>query len=139
MFMNRRELLTSSLMGSAALGEPAAQRGAENEDVVKELRTLNAEVQATRRSALAGDVSYIGLLRDQMAQFIRSTNKWPDFIDVGLGVWFTVYDWHIRFGQPLNVVRLPEGRYGLTFMFTTVVLRQDQSNTYIGMGYDNQR
>jgi hypothetical protein len=57
-------------------------------------------------------------------------------MDVGLEPWERVYDWHIRWQQPINVTRLAEGGYGLVFMFTTLVLRPNMQTNYIGPGYD---
>lgn len=47
-------------------------------------------------------------------------------------------DWHVKKRQPINTTRLPEGRYGLVFMFTTVVLRPEQTANFIGWGYDTR-
>jgi hypothetical protein len=74
-----------------------------------------------------------------MTEFMKGTNKWPDFIDVGPGPWFAMYDWHVRFALQPAVVRLPDNRYGLTFMFTTLVLRPEQTPSYVGLPYDKDR
>jgi hypothetical protein len=37
---------------------------------------------------------------------------------------------------PLQVVRLQDGRCGVPFYQTLVVLRPDMGNTFIGQGYD---
>jgi hypothetical protein len=79
----------------------------------------------------------IPLIRQQQRIFIRAHNKYPDFIEVGLGVWEDVYDWHVRYQQPINAARLADGRYVLSFMFTNLVLRPDQAVEYVGFGFDN--
>jgi hypothetical protein len=143
MLLSRRDVLTNGAMGGALFTGPtgASPEAAlpEDEEVAKALRNILGELQTTRRSALAGDIGPIGQLRDNMLQFLKSTNKWPDLIDVGANVWFTVYDWHVRFGQQPVVTRLPDGHYGMTFMFTTLVLRQEQSRDYMGVAYDRDR
>jgi hypothetical protein len=142
MDLTRRELLTNGVMGSALAGAP---EGVQTSDTTEErqinqtLKSLVAEVQSPKHSMLPGDVSFVGRLREQMIDFMKGTNKWPDFIEVGATPWFGIYDWHIRFGLQPGVVRLSDGRYGLTFMFTTLVLRPDQTSSYVGMPYDRER
>jgi hypothetical protein len=52
-------------------------------------------------------------------------------------VWEALYDWHVRYQQPLNVQRTADGRYVMAFMFTTLILRPDQAPDYIGPPFDN--
>jgi len=147
MGLTRRELLTNGVMGGAAFGTlPGALPGAEpvpdaaeEREINRTLKSLVTEIQQPKHSMLSGDVSYVNRLRDQMLEFMKGTNKWPDYIDVGPNIWFAIYDWHIRFVLQPGVVRLPDGRYGLTFMFTTLVLRPDQTASYIGLPYDKER
>ena len=68
--------------------------------------------------------------------FLKSNQKFPDYIDAGVDAWCELYDWHVKNRQPINATRLPDGRYGLAFLFTTVVLRIEQSANFIGWGYD---
>ena len=84
-------------------------------------------------SAVTGS---IGQIRQQQRVFIRANQKYPDFIEVGLGVWENVYDWHVRYQQPITAARLADGRYTLTFMFTNLILRPDQASEYVGFGFD---
>lgn len=143
MGLTRRELLTNGVMGSTALGGLSGGEvppdAAEERQINQTLKSLVEEARHPKHSMLPGDVAYVGRLRDQMLEFMKGTNKWPDFIDVGAAVWFAVYDWHIRFGLQPTVVRLPENRYGLTFMFTTLVLRPEQTPSYASMPYDRDR
>ena len=60
----------------------------------------------------------------------------PDFIEVGIEVWENVYDWHVRHQQPIGATRTADGRYVMSVMFTTLILRSDQTNNYIGFGFD---
>ena len=55
---------------------------------------------------------------------------------MGIGVWENVFDWHIRHQQPLSVSRNAEGRYILGVAFTTLVLRPELSENYVGPGMD---
>ncbi len=67
---------------------------------------------------------------------MMSTRKYPDFIEIGLDVWDNVYDWHVAYQQPLNVTRLADGRYAMSFMFTTLLLRSDQNPDFVGYAFD---
>lgn len=144
MGVTRRELLTNGAMGGWALGLPgpggeAPADAAEEREINQTLKALVTEIQHPKHSMLPGDVNFVSRLREQMLEFIKATNKWPDFIDVGPNPWFAIYDWHVRFGVQPGVVRLPDNRYGLTFMFTTLVLRPEQTPSYVGLGYDKDR
>ena len=60
---------------------------------------------------------------------MRSTQKYPDFIEIGIDVWDNIYDWHVVHQQPVNMTRTSDGRYAMVFMFTTLLLRPDQAGT----------
>ena len=77
-------------------------------------------------------------IRDAMTLFLRSSQKYPDFLDVGYLVFHAMYDWHIRNRVPLTVGRSADGRYGLVFMFTRLVLRPDAVPDFIGLPYDQR-
>jgi hypothetical protein len=67
---------------------------------------------------------------------MMATRKYPDFLEIGLDVWDNVYDWHVTYQQPLNVNRLADGRYAMAFMFTTLLLRPEQSPDFVGYPFD---
>lgn len=75
-------------------------------------------------------------VREQVRAFVRATGKYPDFVDVGYDVWQGIYDWHIRWQQPIAMARDASGRYVMSVMMTTIVLRHDSTPTYISTGYD---
>jgi hypothetical protein len=60
----------------------------------------------------------------------------PDFLEVGANPWFALYDWHVRWQQELTVQRDGQGRYTILFMGTTVILRADSQDAFVGMPYD---
>jgi len=140
----RRDMLGSGLLAglSGAFAEPsAAERAAAPPEDTSEaaagaldrLRQL-IERQSTPSTASAS----IALIRQQQRTYIRAHEKYPDFIEVGLGVWEEVYDWHVRYQQPITAARLADGRYVLGFMFTSLILRPDQALEYVGFGFDNE-
>jgi hypothetical protein len=141
--VGRRDVLGGGLLAglSGAFGEsPVAEPGTAAEDTseaaanaIDRLRTL-IERTSTPSTASAA----IALIRQQQRAYIRSHDKYPDFIEVGLGVWEEVYDWHVRYQQPITAARLADGRYTIGFMFTNLILRPDQALDYVGFGFDNE-
>jgi hypothetical protein len=140
--IDRRELLTLGgvLGGLASRGEnaDAAAYGTGDvsdrsvQDVVNALRTITTAVYA------AQSFDAIGPVRAKQIDYLKATNKFPDFIDVGVDVWMTVHDWHIRLQQPLVLGRDVNGRYTMTLEFTQLVLRPDTTANFISTPYDNR-
>lgn len=126
--------LAALVGGADAEAATAAQRD-DDREVSRELREL--------RETIEGNFSrpwrIIARIREQQRIWLRANHKYPDFIEIGADVWDALYDWHVRFQQPINVTRVADGRYVMSFMFTTFILRPDQSTDYIGPGFDNER
>lgn len=80
----------------------------------------------------------LGPLRDPIKMFLRTAGKFPDFIEVGIDVWQQVYDWHVRYQQPLTVGRNAEGRYTIMLLATTVVMRVEIAPSFVGIPFDNR-
>jgi hypothetical protein len=49
-----------------------------------------------------------------------------------------MHDWHVRNRQPLTIVRTNDGRYGMVFGVTTLLLMPQQTGNYVSWGYDNR-
>jgi hypothetical protein len=134
--MERRNLVGGGLLASAAAvlaaaPLPAAQRNNDDAEVASAIADLQSVVE--RSLAVSPELTRI---RDQQRTFLKANQKFPDFIDVGIGVWENLYDWHVRHQQPLNVARTADGRYVMTVMFTTLILRPEQDNNYVSFGFD---
>ena len=142
--VGRRDVLSSSLLagltGAVATAatvdaaEPAAAEDTSQAAAAAVDRLRSTFERHTTRAAIVGAV---GQIRQQQRVLIRAHHKYPDFIEVGLGVWEEVYDWHVRYQQPINAARLADGRYVLSFMFTNLILRPDQATEFVGFGFDN--
>jgi hypothetical protein len=78
----------------------------------------------------------VARIRQQQHTWMRSTQKYPDFIEIGLDVWDNIYDWHVVHQQPINMTRTADGRYSMVFMFTTLLLRPEQASDYVGFAFD---
>lgn len=142
--VERREVMGTGLVaGLAALVMPAkaaaAQGGpGDGERLVQAVNGLTETVRAELTAARDGAWDVVARIREQQRGWLRSTQKYPDFIEVGLEVWEDLHDWHVRYQQPLNVSRMNDGRYAMIFMFTTLVLRPEQAPGYVGLPYDAQ-
>jgi hypothetical protein len=134
--MERRNLVGGGMLASAAallgVAEPAAAAAAdESAAAARAIESLRAALE--RHFAVSSELARI---REQQRIFLKANQKFPDFIEVSIDVWESVYDWHVRHQQPIAATRTADGRYVMTVMFTTLILRPEQVNGYIGYGFD---
>jgi hypothetical protein len=133
--MERRDIVGSGLFGLTALlgtgGEASAQQ-INSAEVAREIDQLREALD--RRL----DPSFTELreIRQQQRTFLKASQKFPDFIEIGIDVWERVYDWHVRHQVAPIVTRRDDGRYTMALMFTTLVLRPELMDNYVGFGYD---
>ena len=124
----------ASLMATSAEAMPAAADDEETASAVNRFRDVYErqleQVYGTRWKGVTR-------VRQQQRTWLVSTRKYPDFIEVGLDVWDNVYDWHVAYQQALSVQRLADGRYGMAFMFTTLLLRSDLNPDFVGYPFDS--
>jgi len=139
--VERRALVGGGVVAglTALVGESSAAAAAADDDT----QQISGSIDRLRKTFESQfDQSYASLwhgiarIRQQQRQWMRSTQKYPDFIDIGLDVWDTVYDWHVAHQQPLSMGRATDGRYTMMFTFTTLVLRPEQALDYVGFPYD---
>src|SRR5262249_28802982 len=138
--IDRRELLAlGGLLGGLAGRDEAADAVALGTADVSD-RSVQDVVSALKSvtSAVYGPQSFDALnpIRSKQIDYLKATNKFPDFIDVGVNVWMAVHDWHIRLQQPLVLGRDATGRYTMTLEFTQLVLRPDVTPDYVSVAYD---
>lgn len=142
--LSRRDLIAAGIAGSVAGRvdeEPSTGnvQGDANRDGQREIaRSISAVDSTLERALLTNDVTFglAGKVRAQMETFFRTNQKFPDYIDVGIGVFMDVYDWHVRNRQQLAVTRGPDGRYWMQFMFSTLIVRAEYEPGYVGIPYD---
>ncbi len=136
--LTRRELLESGLMAGGAGGttQPAGVDPRRVEEIAEHLQAIAAELRVANAGCSTGSCPAAARIREAMVVFLRANAKFPDALEVGPGVFFDIYDWHVRNRQTLNVGRGPDGRYGLGFMFTRLLLRPDAQPDYTGVPYD---
>lgn len=133
--IGRRQMIgTTGLAGLFGAAAPGVGGEQASDRAVADIRTAIDDL----RKAIVQPRSFseIAAVRDQQRTFLRASGKFPDFIDVGINVWFAIYDWHILWQQPVTVTRDAAGRYLLPLVATTVVLRPDLLGDFIGTPYD---
>jgi hypothetical protein len=140
--IDRRKLLAlgGMLGGLAARGEAAEAVASGSgvgemtdrmaQDIVNGLKAITAAVYA------AQSFDAINPIRTRQNDYLKATNKFPDFIDVSVDVWTSVYEWHVRMQQPLVLGRDVNGRYTMVLGFTQLVLRPDVAPAFISVPYD---
>ena len=124
--------------GAEAAASAAADRHAEAdlEGVSGSIDQLRRAVETQFASVYTNKWQGVARVRQQQHTWMRSTQKYPDFIEIGLDVWDNIYDWHVVYQQPVNMTRTSDGRYAMVFMFTTLLLRPDQATDYVGFAFD---
>src|SRR4030095_8406857 len=141
--VERRQLVGGGIVASltALMGESSASAAAAvSEDSLQisgsidQLRkTLEGQFDQTYTSLWRG----VARVRQQQRTWMKSTMKVPDFIEIGIDVWDNLYDWHVAHQQPVSRGRAADGHYTMTFMFTTLVLRPEQTPDYVGFPFDS--
>jgi hypothetical protein len=144
--VTRREVVTAGALGAlstAAGAEAGTRTEAQNSDreAAEALTRIHNEVSKIREildDGLRGPSVGFGIpgaARRQFELFIRANQKYPDYCEVGLQAFTELYDWHVRYRQPIEITRV-DNRTALRFMFTWMVLVPNQDPVYIGIPYD---
>ena len=137
--MERRNLVGGGLVaGIASMVAVGDADAAQDRDSIEVSRALG-ELRRTIENNYNSPWLRIAQIREQQRIWMRTTQKYPDFIEIGLNVWEGIHDWHVRFQQPINMSRMADGRYVMSFMFTTLILRTDLDANYVGPAFDNTR
>ena len=156
--LTRRELVTGTALGAIAAAAPSTEStgsapvpivdDAPLQDVdntsIRIIATKTTEIDQTL-DGLAGVVrsnslafGFVPKLRDAYTLYWTSHGKFPEFCEVGTSVFYDIYDWHIKNRLPVPVSRFADGRMSITFMYTQLLVRVDQSPDYVGIPFDRQ-
>lgn len=138
--VERRALIGGSILaGVTGLMAASRTEAASADDcgsMSSSIDSLRKTVEQQFEDVYASKWRGVGRIRQQQHTWMRATQKYPDFIEVGLDVWDNVYDWHVVHQQPVNMTRAVDGHYAMVFMFTTLLLRTDQSSDFVGFAFD---
>jgi hypothetical protein len=139
--VERRDVIGGGLVAglAAAFGPQAgAQARRDPADDAAELKVADAIDKLRQSIERQDDSAEVAQIRSQQRTFLKANQKFPDYMDVGVDIWERMHDWHVRTRQPVNIVRTNDGRYGMVFGVTTLLLVPQQVGTYISWGYDNR-
>jgi hypothetical protein len=141
--VERRQLVGGGIAAglTALMGESSASAAAAASDdslqisgSIDQLRkTFEGQFDQTYATLWRG----VARIRQQQRTWMKSTMKFPDFIEIGIEVWDNLYDWHVAHQQPVSMGRANDGHYTMSFMFTTLVLRPEQTPDYVGFPFDS--
>ena len=141
--ISRREVVTAGVLGTLATANPSeGAQSSSDVQVLKEgfksLEDKVGDLKASLEQGLRGNsmnYGHVGAVKDKISRFARLSGKFPDFCDIGIDVFYDVYDWHVRQQQQINIVRMSDQRIAIQFMFTQLLLRWENEPTYIGTPY----
>ncbi|HEX8030870.1 MAG TPA: hypothetical protein VF491_20500 [Vicinamibacterales bacterium] len=142
--VSRREMVTAGLLGSLAAGTEVSASETSQEtqalrDILKDIDDTLGEIKTSIDQGLRGNsmtFGNVGQLRSVIEKYSRAAGKFPEYCEVGLGVFYDVYDWHVRQQQQVQVTRIAEQRFMILFMFTQLIVRWENDTNYIGVPYD---
>jgi hypothetical protein len=148
--ISRRTVLNGTALGSAlaaltptalaeAGGAEALQANSDRVNVTIDISAITSSINALRSEVTRQDTFWeIEPVRREIKTFLRQAGKYPDYIEVGTDVWHQVYDWHVRYQQPMSLARTAEGRYTILLYSTQVIMRTELAANYVGPAYDNR-
>ena len=141
--VSRREVISAGVLGTLSPGVPenAAAATQDMTSVSRSLNDIKAEVEDLnelfgRYMGNSMSIGLVGDVRGKIEQYLKTSGKFPEFLEVGTTVFYDVYDWHVRYQQQIQVTQLSDQRMMIKFMFTQLILRWEQASNYIGAPYD---
>jgi hypothetical protein len=152
--ITRRELVTGSALGAIATATAAAGTAAATLDTppldapqeidnnaLRRIADQTAQVASSLNGGFRSNTlayGFIPKLREAYTLYWKTNGKFPEFCEIGIDVFYDLYDWHIKNALPIPVSRTADGRMVITFMYTQLIVRVDQIPGYIGVPFDRQ-
>jgi hypothetical protein len=142
MMINRRDMLSAGLLGSLA---PTGSAEAQDQSDVILRQGLGGidnsidEFKGTVEQSLRGSsMNYggVGLVKAELMKWLKISGRFPEYCDIGVSIFFDIYDWHVRTQQQIQISRMADQRMSIQFMFTQLVLRWENNENYVGPPYD---
>jgi hypothetical protein len=142
--LTRRDVVTGSLFGTLATGAAAApvEQARDTAEMERGLKAITDELERIREvlddGLLGPSLSHrlIIPVRTAMDLYLKTTGRFPDYVEIGRAVFMDVYDWHVKFQQPLQLNRTTDNRVVIRFMLTQLILRHEQDPAFVGTPYD---
>lgn len=141
--ISRREVVTAGVLGMLASSSPAAAAELQQEvQTLKEgFKSLSESIDELKTSIDQGlrgnsmNYGHVSNVKGVIQKYARLSGKFPDYIDIGIDVFYDVYDWHVRQNQQIQLARISDQRIMIQFMFTQLILRWENDPGYIGAPY----
>ena len=141
--ISRREVVTAGVLGTlATAGAAEAGQSQSNTQLSASVKSLEDKVNELKLSVEQGlrgnSMNYgnVGQVKAVIQKYAKVSGKFPDWCEVGLDVFYDVYDWHVRHQQQIQISRIADQRLAIQFMFTQLILRWENVETYVGTPYD---
>ena len=140
--ISRREVVTAGVLGTLATGAAEAGQGQADAQLSASVRSLEDKLNELKVSIEQGirgnSMNYgnVGQVKTVIQKYAKVSGKFPDWCEVGLEVFYDVYDWHVRHQQQIQITRIADQRLAIQFMFTQLILRWENVETYVGTPYD---
>ena len=142
--ISRREAMGAGLF--ATLTSPAAGDAAQSRETdveaVRALKDIKGELESVSTAVEQGLVGpgvaagVIARVRDRFTVHLKAAGKFPDFMEIGLGVFYDLYVWHVRYNPQIQITRIADQRFAIQFMFTQMIVRWEQDTNYLGVPFD---
>lgn len=144
--ISRREVVTAGVLGTlaaapanAGASQPRQQDDGEVRGAILQLNQSLQRLQTTLDTGLRGpnlDAGFISGIRARLTLHLRQAGKFPDFMEIGINPFYDVYDWHVKYSQQIQIIRIAEQRFAIQFMFTQLIVRWEQDANYLGQPFD---
>ena len=143
--ISRRDVVTAGVLGT--LAAPGVAEASTSQESDAQTRAVLTSIQK-ELGRIAGSMddglvgpdtahgAFLNEIRSRFTVHLRAAGKFPDFLEVGTDPFYSVYDWHIRYQQPIQITRISEQRFAIQWMFTQLILRYEQDRGYIGTPFD---
>ena len=139
--ISRREVMTAGVLGMAANPSAIAEIQSDVQalkDGFKDVKDAVNKLQLSTDEGLRGNsmnFGGVGGVKGKIRDFAKTSGRFPEFCDIGLEIFYDVYDWHVRHNQQIQISRVAENRIMIIFMFTQLIVRWENEPTYIGVPY----
>ena len=143
--ISRREVVTAGVLGTLGASgnvEAAAVQAVDAQAIregLKDVEDAINELKTTMEKCLVGnsmDYGTIGAVKSKIMEYAKTTGRFPEYCDIGLAVFYDVYDWHVRQQQQIQISRIADQRTAIQFMFTQLILRWENQPAYVGTPFD---
>jgi len=134
--ISRRDLLASSVGSGVLIAPGNTGATATQSDDAQYFSAMISELREIRRAVSIDGTEAINTIRAAQRTYLKNSSRFPEFVDVGYDVFQSVIDWLIAVQQPVTINRLTDGRYTIVLFASTIVLRPDFPDGYVGQGYD---